>query len=182
MENDLQHNYGVAMTEGQIMKKVNNMKTRLKKKIDLKQTGNVPIILSEWQKLLNEILEGDSNPSIKRSDEAVSLGVASSIQIAESQQSELELVLDKPSTSSIQNPPPKRPKFLVKSASSTNSLGELETAETRKLTTPQLQRLVLLEQLQVLRLKKEKLLKNQGEVEKKNNTHVDDDGTVFRVL
>nr|CAH7769920.1 unnamed protein product [Callosobruchus chinensis] len=57
------------MTEGQIMKKVNNMKTRLKKKIDLKQTGNpVPIILSEWQKLLNEILEGVSNPSIKRSD------------------------------------------------------------------------------------------------------------------
>nr|CAH7714428.1 unnamed protein product [Callosobruchus chinensis] len=158
------------MTEGQIMKKANNMKTRLKKKIDLKQTGNVPIILSEWQKLLNEILEGDSNPSLNVQT------------IAESQQSELELVLDKPSTSSIQNPPPKRPKFLVKSASSTNSLGELETAETRKLTTPQLQRLVLLEQLQVLRLKKEKLLKNQGEVEKKNNTHVDDDGTVFRVL
>nr|CAH7749815.1 unnamed protein product [Callosobruchus chinensis] len=68
LKNDLQQNYGVAMTEGQIMKKVNNMKTRLKKKIDLKQTGNVPIILSEWQKLLNEILEGDSNPSIKRSD------------------------------------------------------------------------------------------------------------------
>nr|CAH7753882.1 unnamed protein product [Callosobruchus chinensis] len=56
------------MTEAQIMKKVNNMKTRLKKKIDLEKTGNVPIILSEWQKLLNEILEGDSNPSIKRSD------------------------------------------------------------------------------------------------------------------
>lgn len=66
IKDDLLQNYGTDMQEGQILKKVNNMKTRLKKKLDLKQTGNIPVVLNEWQKLLREILQGDSNPTIKK--------------------------------------------------------------------------------------------------------------------
>lgn len=86
---------------------------------------------------------------------------------------------DEPGTSSIHEPPPKRKKEVVKSVS--DSLEELETAETRKLTTSQLQRLVLLEQLQVLRLKKEKLLRAQNEVQT-NAISTDDDGRTFQML
>lgn len=57
---------GLEFNENQIKKKVENMKARLKKKIDSKKTGNVPIALTGTDKLLMDILEGNENPSITR--------------------------------------------------------------------------------------------------------------------
>lgn len=70
-------------------------------------------------------------------------------------------------------------KTLVKAG--IHSLGELETDKTRHLTISQSQRLVLLEELQVLRSKKEKLPRDENKAET-YPIHVDSDGGDFQVL
>lgn len=57
---------GYIYTETQIKKKIENMKSRLKKKIDSKKTGNEKINLKTSEKLLMDILDGYDNPSISR--------------------------------------------------------------------------------------------------------------------
>jgi hypothetical protein len=60
-----QKNTGEKISVSQLLKKVNNMKTRLKKKSDINRTGNKKIILRGWEQKLLELLEGgNSNPSI----------------------------------------------------------------------------------------------------------------------
>jgi hypothetical protein len=59
-------NFGKDITETQVLKKINNMKTRLKKKTDIKRTGNKQINLKEWEQLLWDCLQGDSNPIITK--------------------------------------------------------------------------------------------------------------------
>lgn len=49
-----------------LKKKINNMKSRLKKKTDLNQTGNRRINLSDWEKILFEAMEGNSNPTVTK--------------------------------------------------------------------------------------------------------------------
>lgn len=67
-----------------------------------------------------------------------------------------------------------------------NILNAHETAETRKLSTSQLQRLVLLEQLEVLKLKKAKLQKelqannNSSSRDETDHNADDDDDDVWR--
>ena len=53
-------------SELQISKKIMNMRSRLKTKTDLRRTGNKPIILKNWEKVLLELMEGGTNPSITR--------------------------------------------------------------------------------------------------------------------
>lgn len=57
---------GLQYTENQIKKKMENMKTRLKKKIDSRKTGNVPIQLKPAEKMLMDALDGTENPAISR--------------------------------------------------------------------------------------------------------------------
>lgn len=74
--------------------------------------------------------------------------MASPIQLNASLEEGLQLLaVDEPSTSSSQNRPHERLKFVVRAG--TDSLAELETYETKNLTTSQLKRPVLLEQLQI---------------------------------
>jgi hypothetical protein len=42
------------------------MKTHLKKKTDIKRTGNKQINVNEWEQLLWDCLQGDSNPTITK--------------------------------------------------------------------------------------------------------------------
>jgi hypothetical protein len=42
------------------------MKTRLKKKTDIKKIGNKQINPKEWEQLLWDCLQGDSNPMITK--------------------------------------------------------------------------------------------------------------------
>lgn len=57
---------GKDISEKQIIKKLTNMKNRLKKKSDTNQTGNRKIVLKDWEVQLLKLLEGDSNPTIVR--------------------------------------------------------------------------------------------------------------------
>lgn len=58
--------FGFKYTEAKAKKKMENMKTRLKKKIDSKKTGNVPINLKPFEEVLMGALQGKDNPSITR--------------------------------------------------------------------------------------------------------------------
>ena len=58
----LEKNLALQMTEKALMKKVNNMKTKLREKTDLTKTGNKKIKLVTWEKELLALLNADSNP------------------------------------------------------------------------------------------------------------------------
>lgn len=59
-------NFGSQITTTQMYKKINNMKTRLKIKTDINRTGNKKIVLQDWEKILLEIMEGDTNPVLAK--------------------------------------------------------------------------------------------------------------------
>ncbi|KAJ4437801.1 hypothetical protein ANN_13739, partial [Periplaneta americana] len=68
-----EENFGTPINSRQLLKKINNMKTRLKKKNDKNRTGNKPIILNTWEKELFTLLQGDTNPVISKIPGAVSV-------------------------------------------------------------------------------------------------------------
>lgn len=57
--------YGKDITSKALMKKVGNMKTRLKKKTDMNKTGNkrIPPLLT-WETLMMEAMHADVNPTV----------------------------------------------------------------------------------------------------------------------
>ncbi|KAG8294698.1 hypothetical protein J6590_097176 [Homalodisca vitripennis] len=105
------------------------MKSRVKSKADTNKTGNKKVILKQWEEELLNFIEGDTdNPAIVRLKGAVTAG-----------------------TEETQNE--NRPN--VKQAK--KKLKLIETEETKDLTLPELQRLVLLTQLEYFK-KAEKLV------------------------
>lgn len=58
--------FGKEMDIKAFMKKVNNMKTRLKKKTDKNRTGNKPIRLLFWEKVMLKAMDADINPVLSR--------------------------------------------------------------------------------------------------------------------
>jgi hypothetical protein len=59
-------NFGKDITKTQVLEKISNMKMRLKKKTDIKRTGNKQINLKEWEHHLWDCLQGNSNPMIMK--------------------------------------------------------------------------------------------------------------------
>ncbi|KAK9695015.1 hypothetical protein QE152_g33148 [Popillia japonica] len=50
----------------QVLKKINNMKSKIKKITDMTATGNKKIKLNEWQQKFYDIWKGNENPVIQR--------------------------------------------------------------------------------------------------------------------
>ncbi|XP_062553042.1 uncharacterized protein LOC134218164 [Armigeres subalbatus] len=65
---------GVELTEKQIMKKVNNMKSRIKSKTDKKATGNRQICLNSGEKIFYDLLGAEENPAVSKVNYGVSVG------------------------------------------------------------------------------------------------------------
>lgn len=65
MSKELKLINGVDVTTAQLSKKINNMKTHLKKKVDKNATGNKKIILCDWEKEFLDLLS-DDNPTLAR--------------------------------------------------------------------------------------------------------------------
>ncbi|XP_063907296.1 uncharacterized protein LOC135140975 [Zophobas morio] len=140
---------GLRISQQQLKKKINNMKSRLKKKTDKQKTGNKRITLHEWEKILYKILEGDDNPTINKIPEPAVAGMAKRAQECEPKHRE-----EKNCEKSRRSPEPKKSK-----------LYNYETEETHSLTTTELQRLVLLEQLKAARMQREYILKKMERLE-----------------
>lgn len=56
--------HGCQLSEQQAKRKLDNLKARVKVKVDRKKTGNIPITLNEADNLLLTILDAQENPSI----------------------------------------------------------------------------------------------------------------------
>ncbi|KAL1489928.1 hypothetical protein ABEB36_003924 [Hypothenemus hampei] len=149
--------------QAQVSKKISNMKGEVKKKFDLNRTGNKKINYKLWEKQLLAILEVERNPVFAKIPGAMSVGLNNSQDI-----------LVEP-TSSKSHPPSPTVTFTVKKQKNTSFCTSLETSETKNLSTSQLQRLVLLEQLKLIRMQ-------QQEIQDKTqygNLNVEEDGNVY---
>lgn len=69
---------GKTMDDKQILKKISNMKTSVKKKTDMNQTGNRKIVLCPWEKQLYNHLNGDENPTVTKMATSISTGFQAS--------------------------------------------------------------------------------------------------------
>ena len=118
------------------------MTTRLKRKTDLKRTGNKAIKSLDWEKSMLKAMEGDSNPTIGKIRGAMQIGIhegdsshkRKNEPILQRGESEATQEQRCSSLADVQTLPPKKKIATEK----------YETDETRKMTTKELQRLVLL--------------------------------------
>lgn len=68
------HGTGKKCTVAQLNKLLINMKSQVKKKTDLKETGNKPIKLKDWEKDLLLLLSQEDNPVFNKVPGATSFG------------------------------------------------------------------------------------------------------------
>ncbi|KAG8304861.1 hypothetical protein J6590_084395 [Homalodisca vitripennis] len=67
IQNRIDNELGLHLDSSQILKKFNNMKSRVKSKADTNKTGNKKVILKPWEEELLNFIEGDTdNPAIVR--------------------------------------------------------------------------------------------------------------------
>ncbi|KAK7864663.1 hypothetical protein R5R35_010934 [Gryllus longicercus] len=141
--------FGKEITSRQLSKKISNLKDRVKKKTDVLQTGNRKIKLKEWEKDYLKLINGGTNPTVTRIEGAIEAGVAS---VSDDGGADF--------TSSLQENGASISASVIFEDGS--SMYEEVTPVKRKrnvnrLSNAELQRLVYVEQLEVLQLKKRKL-------------------------
>ncbi|XP_021698172.1 uncharacterized protein LOC110681550 [Aedes aegypti] len=66
--------HGIDMTPKQVMKKINNLKARIKAKTDRKQTGNRKINLNGPERKFFDLMGGVDNPSVSKRPYGVAVG------------------------------------------------------------------------------------------------------------
>ncbi|XP_049945770.1 uncharacterized protein LOC126427919 isoform X1 [Schistocerca serialis cubense] len=180
---EIQHrymvNFGKEITDGQIMKKLHNMKSRIKAKTDVNKMGNIKISLKTWEQIFLKFLDGDDcNPTIHRVPGACAVGGGSTSVITSPRNSEVadtdcmyeqESILQLPLTVPDEHMDLVGPEVVIPSqspASGHESVHKrrrlcMETDETRNLPTPELQRLMLLYQLDILKRNQQKLMRKE---------------------
>lgn len=62
----LREKHLIITTENNFKKKLDNMKQNLKKKVDLKRTGNKPINLKEHEETLLKLMDYENNPTLSQ--------------------------------------------------------------------------------------------------------------------
>ncbi|KAK7871539.1 hypothetical protein R5R35_010342 [Gryllus longicercus] len=139
--------FGKEITSRQLSKKISNLKDRVKKKTDVLQTGNRKIKLKEWEKDYLKLINGDTNSTVTRIEGAIEAGVASvsddgggadfTSTLQENGASISASVIFEDGTSMYEEVTPVKRKRNV-----------------NRLSNAELQRLVYVEQLEVLQLKK----------------------------
>lgn len=153
---------GHELSSSQLSKMLNNMKTRIKKKIDLKATGNKPIKLKDWEKQFLEILDNDDSPVFCKVPGSVVVGINETTTA-------MDVCDDKAGTSqgnSNQTPAKQRMDISEKIRRSSKKVLEYESEFTKDLSTPQLQRIVLLQQMKINEMKIEREKIKLAEVKK----------------
>lgn len=142
---ELEMRTGKLFETGKTSKKIANMKTRMKGKVDRNRTGNRPIKLLPWESRLARIMDADSNPTMSQTPGASAAGFQASATVVSPQPA------DERRSPSVQPKEPARKRRMSG-----------ETEETEKLGNADLQRLVLLEQLRYVRLKRRLVMESQA--------------------
>ncbi|XP_063931272.1 uncharacterized protein LOC135143346 [Zophobas morio] len=142
------NNCGEQLTNEKILKKINNMKTELKKKSDMNRTGNEKNVLKSWEETLLKLINGtnEKNPTIYRIPGAAAAGTSKEVEAVE---------LNSAHITTLPLPPKRK---------CTSTELAAETDETRVLSLSELQRLVLLEQLKLIKMQ-QKEIENKRERE-----------------
>ncbi|XP_058820599.1 uncharacterized protein LOC131682843 [Topomyia yanbarensis] len=156
---------GMEITEKQIMKKVNNMKARIKAKTDKKATGNRQICLNPGEKIIYDLLGAEENPAVSKVNYGISVGARKTglkerNDIAGEGSSQFSaMVAAEPKNSSLLPNPlvtatdekfsPPLPKGRRLKKTTGSELSE-PRSELESFSTIQLQRMVLMRQLEML--------------------------------
>lgn len=153
---------GTLVTVAQLVKALNNVKTTVKTKSDVKVTGNKPIKLKPWEKDFLELVE-DSNPVFHKIPGNLSVGTSSgksSLQLPNNGDDEpfVEDLVAKDVTGrqEIEVPRNENANLKNKIRKSSKFVANYETDATKDLSTPQLQRVVLLQQYKLNEMKMER--------------------------
>lgn len=184
---------GHQVTIGQLIKALNNLKSTVKKKSDVKVTGNKKIKLLPWEKTFLELIE-DDNPVYHKIPGKMSVGTSGGPPIKEAVIEDIfleESVLGTAEKPDENQEPRSQLTKKVKTATGADCLkkkirnsgktvSSYEADETKDLSTPQLQRIVLLQQFKLNKIKIERqslLLENMKKVtvEKSSQTDVNID-------
>lgn len=143
------------------------MKTSVKKKTDVKITENKPIKLNTWEKDFLEILQSEENPTFNKVPGALSAGThegntsvkpVSHVSITE----ENNALQKNEAKADVQDAKLVRgtANSIGKVRKSTGKVKKYENDKTKDLSTPHLQRIVLLQQMEVnkMKIQREKLM------------------------
>ncbi|KAG8307398.1 hypothetical protein J6590_023169 [Homalodisca vitripennis] len=137
--------FGKEITIKKLQKKIYNLKGDLKKKNDRNATSNKKIVLKDWEKKLLMLFEVDKNPTFTTVPGAQSAGTRN--DNAQSSSASASATCVEQLSTPCGSTSGKRQKV---------QLQLNETEETKNLENADLQQLVLLEQLQLIRMQKEK--------------------------
>ncbi|KAG8288374.1 hypothetical protein J6590_018894 [Homalodisca vitripennis] len=149
---------GKVVTVVQLNKLLSNMKSNIKIKTDKKQTGNKPIKMKSWETEFHDFLSQGNNPVFSKVPGSISIGTSSNPTtsatktLAEVEQSDDENLSNEGTVCGGK-------KTVTKVRKSAKTVMAYESDETKDLSIPQLQRIVLLQQMQLnkLKLKREKI-------------------------
>lgn len=154
-------NVGKQTSVGQLKKLLNNMKTAVKKKTDVNATGNKPITLLSWEADFLKICDSNENPVYCKIPGASCVGLGASSTSELNEENENREDEDDPVDMLASNQPI-TPVTCIRKSDATKLKKDkklklsAETEETSKLTTGELQRLLLLEQIKLTRLQAER--------------------------
>lgn len=159
----LNNTSGKNLSTEQLRKIVQNMKAAVKKKTDMKETGNKSIKLLEWEREFLDLMHAEENPVFVKVPGAVCVGLPDP--------DEPEAVIDQDQDaqeSSSQIPKSKE----IKKSSRKRKLA-CETEETAGCSTSELQRMLLLEQIKLTRLQVQREeLQLQRELQANQEEHI----------
>ncbi|XP_062711841.1 uncharacterized protein LOC109407288 [Aedes albopictus] len=160
---------GLDLTEKQIIKKVNNMKSRIKTKTDKKATGNKKISLNPGEQIMYNLLGAEDNPAVTKVNYGISVGADKKVlheHNSNASDEELHPATSTSTTKKLPTPLISSPRTLAALSSAEDMLTppppkikRLKTNGTRpvksrpeqeNLSTAQLHRLVLAKQLEAL--------------------------------
>ncbi|XP_049315765.1 uncharacterized protein LOC125779168 [Bactrocera dorsalis] len=153
--------FGMELSEKNIIKKIANMKCRVKSKIDINKTGNKKIILKNWEAELSSLLCSDSNPSTNKLPVHLFLGTnGDNCTLSVNTLEETSATTTSETKTTVTSAAKQQRKRRCTDSDdqtvykkSTAILSRYETDETRELNFQKLQRLVLLKQNKVLSAK-----------------------------
>lgn len=147
---ELERTSGSVVDMNKVAKKIANMKKTVKDKSDKSKTGNKKIVLKPWETKMLQLLQADINPVFNKLAKSMSCGILTpSNTIRDDQQAGSSSFSSRISNSQFQTPPSLKRKRLP-----------AETKETEQWSNNELQRQVMLEQLNYYRRKNANLSKD----------------------
>lgn len=153
---------GHELSSSQLSKMLNNMKTRIKRKTDLKATGNKPIKLRDWEKQFLEILNNKDSPVFCKVPGSVVAGInktTTAKDVCDDGAGPSQVDISQTAANQRMDISEKRKRILKK-------VSEYDSECTKDLSTPQLQRIVLLQQMKINEMKIEREKIKLAEVKK----------------